>query len=202
MTEPVDRARYLPALIEALIAGRDVDAATEASEELSEIASVYGRTMIAAAAHSSNGRLLVAAGRPAEAMPHLSRAIESWREFDAPYEVARVRALLGQAYRELGDDDSASLELDAARVVMERLGARPDVERIDMAAGRRHASVLTGREVEVLRLVAEGKTNKVIAAELYVSDRTIDRHVSNIFTKLGVTSRTAAAAHAIEHGLI
>jgi DNA-binding NarL/FixJ family response regulator len=112
---------------------------------------------------------------------------------------------MGQACRLLGDEDSAELEFDAARWVFEQLGAVPDLARVQ-ALSRRAASppagALTGREVEVLRLVAAGKTNRAIAADLFLSDKTVARHVSNIFAKLGLSSRSAATAYAYEHGLV
>jgi DNA-binding NarL/FixJ family response regulator len=118
---------------------------------------------------------------------------------------ARVRELVGLACRALGDDDSAALELEAARGVFAQLGAAPDLARLDSLT-RRAASGdspgLTPRELQVLRLVAAGATNKAIAAELVLSERTVDRHVSNIFTKLGVSSRAAATAYAYEHQLV
>jgi DNA-binding NarL/FixJ family response regulator len=122
-----------------------------------------------------------------------------WDEVDAPYEAARVRALMGEACRRLGDGDAATLERDAARRAFEELGAAPDAARL---APARAASPLTERELEVLRLVAGGRTNKAIAAQLVLSERTVDRHVSNIFAKLGVSSRAAATAYAYEHELL
>ena len=122
-----------------------------------------------------------------------------------PYETARVRVLLGVACRALGDDDTAALELEAARGDFANLGAAPDLARVD-ALTRRASPIdahgLTPREHEVLRLIAAGKTNKAIAAELVLSERTVDRHVSNIFTKLGLSSRAAATAYAYEHRLV
>jgi DNA-binding NarL/FixJ family response regulator len=126
------------------------------------------------------------------------------QELDAPYEAARARILIGLAYRELGDEDTAEMELDAARGVFEQLGAAPDLARLKelfRSATPKAAGGLTAREVEVLRLVASGKTNRVIAGELFLSERTVARHVSNIFTKLGVSSRSAATAYAYQHDL-
>ena len=137
--------------------------------------------------------------------PRFARAGEGWRRLDAPYELARTRALAAQACQALGDDDSAALELDAARAGFERLGARPELERLERLAAGGHSGAahgLTAREVEVLRQVAAGATNKAIAAELVLSVRTIDRHVSNILRKLGVSTRAAAAARAHELGLL
>jgi DNA-binding NarL/FixJ family response regulator len=128
-----------------------------------------------------------------------------WQELDAPYEVARVRVLVGLACRALDDHDTAALELDAARGAFEQLGAAPDLARLDSftrdaSAGDKHG--LTARELEVLRLVAAGKTNREIAAALVVSEHTVARHVQNIFAKLHVSSRTAASAYAFENDLV
>jgi DNA-binding NarL/FixJ family response regulator len=128
-----------------------------------------------------------------------------WQRIDAPYAAARVRVLIGLACHALGDEDGASLEIDAARSTFERLGAAPDLARIDSlmrGAPSGHLHGLTRRELQVLRLVAAGDTNKAIAAELCLSDRTIERHLSNIFTKLDLSTRAAATAWAYEHGLI
>jgi DNA-binding NarL/FixJ family response regulator len=128
-----------------------------------------------------------------------------WQEVEAPYEAARARVLAGVACRALGDEEGAGLELEAARAAFERLGAAPDLDRMNSLtdqsdSDRPHG--LTPRELEVLRLVATGKTNKAIAAELFLSDRTVERHLSNIFKKLNVNSRTAATARAYEYDLI
>jgi DNA-binding NarL/FixJ family response regulator len=127
-----------------------------------------------------------------------------WQELDAPYEVARVRVLLGLACRALGDEESASMEIAAAREVFERLAATPDLARLDELEGVSPVADhgLSARELEVLRLVAAGKTNREIASALVVSEHTVARHVQNIFAKLGVSSRTAAAAFAYQHELV
>ncbi len=104
----------------------------------------------------------------------------------------------------LGDEDAARIELDAARGVFARLGAQPDKARIDALtalSASRTAGGLTDREVQVLRLVAMGKTNRAIAAELVISEHTVARHIQNIFRKLDLPSRAAATAYAFEHGL-
>jgi DNA-binding NarL/FixJ family response regulator len=146
----------------------------------------------------------LAEGDAAGALASLRHAGETWQRLGAPYEAARVRELVGLACRALGDEDTAALELRAAGAAYAELGARPDLVRIGSLAERapRDTQGLTGRELEVLRLVAAGETNKAIAAELVLSERTVDRHVSNIFAKLGVSSRTAATAHAYEHELL
>jgi DNA-binding NarL/FixJ family response regulator len=135
----------------------------------------------------------------------LRHAQQIWQELEVPYEAARVRVLLGLACRALGDDDTSALELEAAREAFADLGAAPDLARVDALIHRAspiNAHGLTSRELEVLRLIAAGKTNKAIAAELVLSERTVERHVSNIFTKLGLSSRAAATAYAYEHRLV
>ena len=139
------------------------------------------------------------------ALVSLRRASHVWEELDAPYEAARVRVLVGLACRALGDEDTAVLELDAARSVFEELGAMPDLTRVSSltpSAVRGDTHGLSERELEVLRLVAAGKTNREIASALVVSQHTVARHVQNIFGKLGVSSRTAATAFAFEHELV
>jgi DNA-binding NarL/FixJ family response regulator len=140
------------------------------------------------------------------ALEHLREAWEGWRDLDAPFEVARVRVLLASAYAALGDEEGARMEREAALEAFEHLGARPNVERLAAAAACEPAAVdagrLTGREVEVLRQVAAGKTNRAIAGELSISEKTVARHISNIFTKLDLSSRAAATAYAYEHKLL
>jgi DNA-binding CsgD family transcriptional regulator len=139
------------------------------------------------------------------AVEALRSACGEWEELEMPYETARARALVGLAYRALGDEEGADLELDVARRVLRDLGASPDLLRLDALSSkpsRRAAHGLTARELEVLVLVARGRSNKEIAAELVISDRTVARHISNIFTKLGVSTRTAASAFAFEHEFV
>ena len=131
----------------------------------------------------------------------LRGAHRSWRELDAPHQAARVRLLIGLACRELGDAASAELEFEAARGTLERLGAGPDLDRLARLVGTHRSGGLSPRESEVLMLVAAGRTNRAIATELFISEKTVARHVSNIFTKLGISSRAEAAAFAFKHGL-
>ncbi len=155
-----------------------------------------------ALAAGTTGAVLLAEGDPRAALPALRAAGTAWQELAAPYEAARVRVLAGLACRALGDEDTAVLELDAAGQVFARLGA--DLDLAGVTAHLRPAAGgpgLSPREREVLRLVAAGRTNQAIAAELVLSERTVERHVSNILGKLGVGSRTAAAAYAFEHGI-
>jgi DNA-binding NarL/FixJ family response regulator len=126
-----------------------------------------------------------------------------WQELEAPYEAARARLLVGRACKALGDEEAFALELDAARRTFEELGARSDLVSIDTpieTVADPHG--LTARELEVLRLIATGKSNREIASELVISEHTVARHVQNIFGKLGVPSRTAAGAFAFEHDLV
>jgi DNA-binding NarL/FixJ family response regulator len=135
----------------------------------------------------------------------LRRGWRLWHELDAPYEAARARVLLGLACRALGDADGAAMELDAARSAFQQLGAAPDLSRVESLARRSPdgpAGPLTARELEVLRLVATGMGNRAIAAELFLSEKTVARHLSNIFTKLDLSSRSAATAYAYEHHLV
>jgi DNA-binding NarL/FixJ family response regulator len=149
--------------------------------------------------------VLLAEGDARAAVVALRRAWQTWRELEAPYEAARVRVLVGLGCRAEGDEEAATMELDAARGVFDRLGATPDLARLEAlgrrdAASRRHG--LTDRELQVLRLLATGKTNHAIATDLVVAEKTVDRHVSNIYTKLGVSSRAAATAYAYQHRLL
>jgi DNA-binding NarL/FixJ family response regulator len=199
------RSRVLVAYVEIELAAEDVGAARAAADELSCIAADLDAPLLRAVAAKAAGAVLLAEGDARAACDTLRRAWTAWRELDAPYEAARVRVLVALACRALGDEDTAEMELEAARVVFERLGAAPDLAQVDSLVrratpGEPHG--LTLRELQVLRLVTAGRTNKAIAAELILSERTVDRHVSNIFTKLGVSSRAAATAYAYEHRLV
>lgn len=199
------RAALLPAVVEIALAAGDMEAARSACLELEEIAADYEAGLLNAAVLYAKGAMDLAQGDPGPALVLLRRAAQAWQELDAPYEAARARALIAQACLALGDDEGATMEREAARDVFATLGAASDIASIDAQAG--HAGShglhgLTARELEVLRLVAAGQTNKSIATELVLSERTIERHVSNIFAKLDVSSRTAAAAFAYEHRIL
>jgi ATP/maltotriose-dependent transcriptional regulator MalT len=203
--EPLQRAALLPAYVEVALVQDQVDNAASASAELDEIDARYDRPMLRAIAAQVRGSVELARGEPEAALRSLRTAWQVWEELDAPYEGARVRLLVGLACRALGDEDGAGLELEAARAAFGAVGAEPDVRRVDSLSGRAQKTGDTGlsaRELEVLRLLASGRTNRAIAAELVVSEHTVARHVQNIFRKLGVSSRTAATAFAFEHDLV
>ena len=203
--EPSKRVGLLPAYVEIMLAIGDIQEARNASRELGEISAGFQSSMLGAMVAHARGAVDLADGDFRAALVALRHAQQIWQELEVPYEAARVRVLLGLACRALGDDDTAALELEAAREAFADLGAAPDLARVDALTRRAspiNAHGLTLRELEVLRLIAAGKTNKAIAAELVLSERTVERHVSNIFTKLGLSSRTAATAYAYEHRLV
>jgi DNA-binding CsgD family transcriptional regulator len=205
MHEPMTRLKMLAATVEILLAAGDIAGARAAADQLGSIASRRDVPLLDAEAGRAAGAVLLAEGDARAALSTLRSAWTIWQDLDAPYEAARVRVLLGRACRELGDEDSASMEFDAAIHALESLGAAKDLERARQLARkpeRKDAGGLTAREIEVLVLVASGKTNRAIASELVLSEKTVARHVSNIFTKLGVASRSAATAYAYEHSLV
>ena len=204
-TAPRTRARLLPAQVEIALAADDVTTAHTAADELAALAAGLDAPYLRAVTGLARGGVLLAEGDPRAALAALREAVPIWRETDAPYDEARTRALLALATRALGDVAGAELELEAARACFERLGARPELarlERLPGLPGSRSSPGLTAREVEVLRLVAAGRTNRAIAAQLRISEKTVARHLSNIFVKLGLPSRAAATAWAYEHALL
>ena len=199
------RRQLLPAVVEIELAAGDVVAARQAADELTAATPADGMPMMQAVAMRAEGSVRLEEGDAHGALVPLRQAWAIWQELDAPYEAARCRVLTARAWRALGDEASASMELEAARSVFVELGAVPDLLRVDgLSRGEQAtaATPLTAREIEVVRLVAEGKTNRVIAGQLYLSEKTVDRHLSNVFAKLGVSSRAAATAYAYEHALI
>ena len=200
--DPVHRSRLLPAAVEILLAGDQVDDAATFAVESRSIAESFGCPSVQARSDHASAQVALAAGDPAAALPLLRRERGVWERLGAQYDTARCHVLLGRALRALGDDESAITELTAARRALAKLGARP-AEREAAALIRPTLPCgLTEREVEVLRLVATGQTNSEIAAFLVLSEKTVGRHLSNIFTKIDVTTRTAAAAFAYEHQLV
>jgi DNA-binding CsgD family transcriptional regulator len=203
--DPRARARSLGACVDVFLARQDIEAARAAADELAAIASEIAAPLLHAAAARAHGALALASGDAGGALQSFRAALAVWQELDAPYEAARLRAALGLAYRLMGDEDGAQIEFEAAQEMFERLGATPDAARVQelvVPQPARPAGPLTGREIEVLRLVATGKTNRAIAAGLAISEKTVARHLSNIFTKLDLPSRAAATAYAYEHKLL
>jgi DNA-binding CsgD family transcriptional regulator/tetratricopeptide (TPR) repeat protein len=203
-SEPPKRARLLAACVEIMLGVGDVPAARSACSELEELAEHWEGGMMGAMVAHARGAVDLAEGDARSALIALRHAWHAWRELEAPYEAARSRVLVGQACAALGDEDAARSELEGARDVFAALGAAPDIARVASlghgATGDRHG--LTPRELEVLRLVAAGKSNREIASALVISEHTVARHVQNIFAKLGVSSRTAATAFAFGHDLL
>lgn len=199
------RATLLVAYAEVLFATGDIAGARAVAAELGELARLLGAQLLSAAAETVEARIAIVEGRHGEALAPLRRAWMAWQRLDAPFEAARARVQIGIAYRELGDAESAAMEFDAARWVFQQLGARPEIENLNAIApalgGMERARGLTGREVEVLRLVADGRTNKEIAAALVISEHTVARHVQNMLAKLGFSSRAQLAAFAVESGV-
>lgn len=205
--ERLTRSKLLAAHTAIALAADDVPAARAAADELVAFAEDLDTPLVRAVASQAVGSVLVAEGDARGALGELRSAHAAWQALGVPYESARTRVELGLACRALGDGDGAALELDAARAAFERLGATPDAARArglaDEPSGQAvRSGGLTRREAQVLGLVATGRTNREIAADLVISDKTVARHLSNIFAKLDVSSRSAATAYAYEHDLV
>jgi DNA-binding CsgD family transcriptional regulator len=202
---PLKRARLLPAYVEIMLAAGDIETARSAWRQLDELARAHRNDALIAMAAHARGAVALAADDPRGALAAARQAAELWQRLLAPYEAARARLLIGLACRSLGDEDTAELELEAARGVFRELGAARDLagtEALSAGGGALHAHGLSERELEVLRLVAAGRTNREIASALVISERTVARHLQNIYAKLRVSSRTAATAFAFEHELV
>lgn len=197
------RSQLLGAYVEIALAAGDTAAARTAADELAEIAAILDVPCLHARAAHATGAVTLSEGDAGAAHAALRRAATVWRELETPYELARTRVLIGLASRALGDEDGAAMELDAARWIFRELGAGPDLAHLeDLSRKKTLTYGLTTRELEVLALVAVGRTNREIATTLVISDHTVRRHLQNVFAKLGVSSRAAATAYAIQHGLI
>jgi DNA-binding NarL/FixJ family response regulator len=204
-SDPLKRAQFLPAQVEIALAAGEAEEAERACAELEHATAGIGHGVPQVIAAQARGAVLLSQGEAAAGLVSLRRALEAWQAIAAPYEAARVRVLIGLACRALSDADGARLEFAAARAAFEELGARPDATRVNALLTGVHSvdhHGLTPRELQVLRLVSAGKTNAAIAAELFLSERTIERHLSNIFTKLDLPTRSAATAWAYGNGLI
>jgi ATP/maltotriose-dependent transcriptional regulator MalT len=203
---PADRARVLTAAIEILLAASDLDNARAATGELTEIASRLGASLLRAASAHATGALLLAQGDMAAASTSLREAWEIWRDLEMPYEEAQTCVLIAAVCEKRGDEDGRRLELETARRLFTQLAAAPWLTRMTAQSARasspRRIGSLSEREAQVLRLLAAGKTNRAIADALFISEKTVARHVSNIFDKLGVSSRTGATAWAFQHDVL
>ena len=211
LAEPLkgrQRATLLAGAVEILVASQDLPGAARAAAELQAIADRFETPWLRAMAASAHGAVCLAEGRAHDALPPLRTAAAIWRDLDASYDVAKVTVLIGRACRALGDEDGARLEWETAARVFRQFGAAPALAGLESLMHRQAAPAgpatagLSPRELEVLRLIAKGHTNRMIAHDLDISEKTVARHVSNIFTKLDLTSRAAATAFAFTHGLV
>ena len=205
---PRVRVPLLEAAVDIMLAVGDLEAARRVATELGEFANRFRAPYLSATAARARGAVALAGDDPRAALDHLRAALASWRALNAPFEAARTRALIAAASRAIGDEATANLEAEAARRALIDLGASPDVARIDAMFGEPDERCradgqpdLTDREAQVLALIAAGKTNRAIAGELSISEKTVARHVSNIFLKLDLPNRAAATAYAYEHKL-
>jgi DNA-binding CsgD family transcriptional regulator len=198
------RARLLAAQVEVSIAAGALDQARDAARELARVADGLSSAVVGATASTAQGALHLAQGEPAAALEELRRGLGGWRKLQLPYEEAKARLLIGTTQRMLGDEEGGRIEIDAARAGFARLGAAADARHAAALLQRPRASprMLTDREVQVLRLVASGNSNRDIAGALQISEHTVARHVQNILAKLGVSSRAAATSHAHTKGLL
>jgi DNA-binding NarL/FixJ family response regulator len=199
------RARILDALVQIALAAKDLPAARAAANELQEISARHGADFLRALSRRAAGAVLLSDDDAGAAATVLRQALSIWRDLEAPYETSQTRVLLARAYRRIGDEDAAVIELSAARDAFQKLGARTDLEQAENLltdAPQAIRGPLTSRETQVIQLVAEGRTNKAIANVLGVSEKTVARHMSNIFTKLDLTSRAAATAYAYRNKLV
>jgi len=194
----------LEACLEIALAEQDLDASRRYAKALRTLATKHKVPLLEAVSACAEGAILLAAGEPRDALRALRRGCTIWAELDAPYPAARARALAARACLALDDCDASALELAAARSSFERLGAKPDLTRLSALSPSpvENDSPLTSREIEVLRLVASGAGNRAIAQKLSISEKTVARHLSNIFVKLDLNSRSAATAYAFQHRLV
>jgi len=200
---PGPRARVLDAYVEIALAENNLAAARAGADELSQIATRQGIPFLHALSGRALGAVLLAENNARAAVGELRQSWTIWLQLEAPYEAARTQVLIALACRRLGEEENARHELTAARQQFQTLGAEADVSRVDLLLDRGNsAGPLTTRELEVLKLVASGITNRAIAGKLHISEKTVARHLSNIFTKLDLTTRTAATAYAYAHNLI
>lgn len=182
------------------MAAGDLDRAARCADAIDKAATTYGSSGLVASAAFTRGRVLLARGDAASALTALDDARRRWHDLAAPFRVAEARLLLAEAHAAMGDQAAADRERSAAEEIQHRLGVVTPEHAV--ASGSRRPDGITPREAEVLNLVAQGMSNREVAQTLVVSEKTVARHLANLYTKLGVGSRTAAAAYAHAHGLV
>jgi DNA-binding CsgD family transcriptional regulator len=197
----LERARLVAAQVEIALVAGDIALADAGATEVVDVAETFDSIGLKAAGYRCRGAVALAQGQWVAALAALRHAFSIWQELDAPYDMAQTRVLLAEAYRQLGDQDAATRECAAARSSFERLGAAADLVALQDGVVAPPCG-LTSREVEVLRLVATGQSNREIAAGLVISEKTVARHLSNIFVKLDVSSRSAATSWAYANHLV
>ncbi|MDQ3661938.1 MAG: response regulator transcription factor [Actinomycetota bacterium] len=201
-SKEVTRCRVLPAYVEIMLAAGNIEAAKAGHQELTEIAETLDSPLLRGVALRCRGAVLLAEGNTTDALATFAKVWEQWSALQVPYESAHLRLLSAQASRQAGDEHTANSEFDAARHAFEQLGAAHELKVLSGSTPAQIPGGLSPREVEILSLVAKGKSNRAISSELVISERTVARHMSNIFNKLDVTSRTAASAFAFENDLV
>ena len=195
------RARLLAGQVEIACIRGDVATAEAAATELAQVAEIYPTDGFTAWAALARGAVLVETGQPAQAVDPLRSALSRCEAMGARYDAAAARALLGQALSAMGDHESAAPEFAAARAAYATLGAVSRLARLDPTTPPSLPGGLTQREAEILAAVAEGLSNREVAGRFVISEKTVARHLANVFAKLDVSSRTAAAAWAHQHGV-
>lgn len=196
---PLGRAPLLGAQVDIALAAGNIELARASVDELTATANLFGSSGLKALSHRWEGAVALAEGEAVKALAALRQANASWQELEAPYEQGRTRQLLARAYEALDDVDAARRETAAANAIFERIGMQPPGTEAPASASP--VTPLSPRELEVLRLVATGQTNREIAEGLFLSEKTVARHIANIFTKLDLNTRAAATAYAFANGL-
>lgn len=202
---PAARLRVLRGCVDVMIAAGEIESARSAAGELAASAAETEAPLLRASSAQATGTVLLAEGDAQAALAALREAWTAWQQIDAPYESAQVGVLIGRAYRSLGDEDTARSHVEASARTFDRLGAASALAQLERSVQGPDAppgNQLSNRELQVLGLVAKGQSNREIAARLFISEHTVAGHLRSIFGKLGVNSRTAAAAFAFEHGLV
>jgi DNA-binding NarL/FixJ family response regulator len=195
--DEISRIRFLPAAIEISLARNRVDEADRCCRMLEEGAEKFDSPGFRAWAKHARGAVLVKQGSPAEALPFLQDALRRYRSTQRRYEMAQVYEWMSRAHEATGQSADAADDRANAESIYRQLGAKQT-----QATNAEVPGGLTKREVEVLALIAAGASNRDVAKQLFISEKTVGRHLANIFVKLDVSSRTAAAAWAHENRVL